>query len=132
MAIFADIDTIGFGEILQNAMEEKNISHRFLADELSVSAAAVSQWVNGKTLPSLDKVLVISKILSVDVEDLIPASFKTVEIPQYYTTRFLTINDYPVVPNGKGVYSDSEEWEFAPEDLNREWQDYLKKRLTLP
>ena len=54
--------------------EEKNFTQSDLADRLSVTRQAVSNWENGKTEPDIETLHKISDILEITVEELIYGS----------------------------------------------------------
>lgn len=49
----------------------KDITQRELAQRLGVADAAVSQWISGKSYPTLDTFVRVADILGVQVDDLI-------------------------------------------------------------
>ena len=51
--------------------EEKNFTQSDLADRLSVTRQAVSNWENGKTEPDIETLHKISDILEITIEELI-------------------------------------------------------------
>lgn len=59
------------GENIKRFREEKNISQSEIADKLSVTRQAVSNWENGKTEPDIDTLHKIADILGVSIEELI-------------------------------------------------------------
>ena len=53
---------------------EKQKTSIWLAEQLGKSKITVSRWVSNRSQPSLDQLLEISKILDVDVRELINTS----------------------------------------------------------
>lgn len=59
------------GENIKRFREEKNISQSEIAEKLSVTRQAVSNWETGKTEPDIDTLHKIADILGVSIEELI-------------------------------------------------------------
>ena len=56
---------------LKVVMAEKDLSNTWLADKLGVSQVTVSKWVTNFSQPNLETLIKISKVLNVDVNELI-------------------------------------------------------------
>ena len=56
---------------LKVVMAEKDLSNMWLSDRLGVSQATVSKWITNFSQPNLEMIIKISKVLNVDVSDLI-------------------------------------------------------------
>ena len=56
---------------LRVVMAEKELSNMWLSENLGVSQATVSKWVTNFSQPNLEMLIKISKLLEVDVNDLI-------------------------------------------------------------
>ena len=67
-AVIRDYD---FGTFLHESRKEINMSQSKLASLLGVSNKAVSKWETGVAKPSVEKLVQLSKILSVSLEELI-------------------------------------------------------------
>lgn len=52
-------------------LSEKEVTNRTLADKLDVSEMTVSRWVTNKIQPSMSQFIEISKILNVDIKELV-------------------------------------------------------------
>lgn len=52
-------------------MAEKNLSNTWLSEKLGVSQATVSKWMTNYSQPNLESLIKISKVLNVDVNELI-------------------------------------------------------------
>jgi transcriptional regulator with XRE-family HTH domain len=52
-------------------LAEKQIKNRWLAEKLGKSEMTVSRWINNKTQPSLEQLIEISKLLDVNIDDLL-------------------------------------------------------------
>ncbi len=60
-----------FCDKLQKIRKEHNITQEGLADRLNVSRQAVSKWESGAAYPDTEKLIQISKIFNVSLDDLI-------------------------------------------------------------
>lgn len=60
-----------FSDKLQKIRKENNITQEGLADRLNVSRQAVSKWESGMAYPDTEKLIQISKIFNVRIDDLI-------------------------------------------------------------
>ena len=52
-------------------LSEKEVTNRTLAEKLDVSEMTVSRWVTNKIQPSMSQFIEISKVLNVDIRDLV-------------------------------------------------------------
>lgn len=52
-------------------LSEKEVTNRTLADKLDVSEMTVSRWVTNKIQPSMSQFIEISKMLNVDIKELV-------------------------------------------------------------
>lgn len=52
-------------------LSEKEVTNRTLAEKLDVSEMTVSRWVTNKIQPSMSQFIEISKLLNVDIRELI-------------------------------------------------------------
>lgn len=62
---------MNFSEKLQILRKEKRLSQEGLAEKLNVSRQAVSKWELGQSFPELDKIIILSDIFSVTVDELV-------------------------------------------------------------
>lgn len=60
-----------FGENLLDILVEKKIKQRELSEITGIASSTISDYINGKTMPSAIAVLNISYALDVDCNDLI-------------------------------------------------------------
>ena len=60
-----------FCDKLQKIRKEHNITQEGLADKLNVSRQAVSKWESGSAYPDTEKLIQISKLFNVSLDDLI-------------------------------------------------------------
>lgn len=52
-------------------LSDREVTNRALAESLEVSEMTVSRWVTNKVQPSMSQFVEISKLLKVDIKDLI-------------------------------------------------------------
>ena len=62
---------MSFGENLQTIRKKNHLSQEGLAEMLGVSRQAVSKWELGEGYPEVDKLLLLSKKLSVSIDSLL-------------------------------------------------------------
>lgn len=62
---------MNFSKKLQILRKEKRLSQEGLAEKLNVSRQAVSKWESGQSFPELDKIIILSDIFSVTVDELV-------------------------------------------------------------
>lgn len=62
---------MSFGENLQTIRRKHQLSQEGLADMLGVSRQAVSKWEHGEGYPEVEKLLLLSKKLSVSLDSLL-------------------------------------------------------------
>lgn len=56
---------------LRVVLAEKQITNKWLADQLSVTDMTVSRWCNNRNQPSMTQFVEIAKLLNVCVDDLL-------------------------------------------------------------
>lgn len=56
---------------LKVVLAEKGQSNKWLAEQLGVTQATVSKWVTNTSQPNLDMLIKLSKILEVDLQELV-------------------------------------------------------------
>lgn len=78
-----NINEIGY--FLLNKRKEKNLTQNELADLLNVSHQAVSRWERGENMPDVMKLVELSKLYGVSVDDIL-AQGETEEIPVKQTS----------------------------------------------
>lgn len=66
-----------FSENLKKLMSEKDVSRRDIADVLKISYFTVSDWVNGRKYPRMDKVEMLANYFGVLKSDLIEEPTET-------------------------------------------------------
>jgi len=63
---------------LKIVLAEKGVKNKWLAENLGMDESTVSQWCTNRRQPSLETLLKVSRLLSVDIRELIHSS-KNVE-----------------------------------------------------
>ena len=56
---------------LRVIIAEKNLTNKWLSEQLGVGQATVSKWVQNNAQPNLEMLIKISKLLNVDINELI-------------------------------------------------------------
>ena len=64
---------------LKVVLAEKNIQSKWISEQLGVSRATVSKWVNNTSQPSLEMIDKLAKLLDVDYTELLRLERKIVE-----------------------------------------------------
>ena len=62
---------MNLGETIYNLRKEKKLSQGDLAEQLSVSRQSVSKWENNSAVPDLDKLVKLSTISGVSLDELV-------------------------------------------------------------
>jgi transcriptional regulator with XRE-family HTH domain len=55
---------------IKEILSEKNVARKDLSEKLGISIVHMNNIVNGKSIPSMDKLMKISQILDVDFREL--------------------------------------------------------------
>lgn len=66
-----------FGELLMKRRRELNMTQDELAEKLSVSRQSVSRWENGECMPDSEKLIRLSDVLGVSLDELAGHEVKT-------------------------------------------------------
>ena len=64
---------------LKVVLAEKNIQSKWISEQLGVSRATVSKWVNNTSQPSLEMIGKLAKLLDVDYTELLRLERKSEE-----------------------------------------------------
>ena len=59
---------------LKIILAEKEKTNKWLAEKLGKSEVTVSRWVSNENQPSMETLLVISKLLDIDIKELLNSS----------------------------------------------------------
>ena len=52
-------------------LADKGLTNKWLAEQLGITQATVSKWVTNTSQPNLDTLIKISKILEVELQELV-------------------------------------------------------------
>lgn len=58
-------------------LADKQITNRWLAEQMSVTDMTVSRWKTNKIQPSMAQFVEIARLLQVDIKDLLEVSLET-------------------------------------------------------
>lgn len=58
-------------------LAERSLTNRWLAEQMDVSEITVSRWTTNKIQPSMTQFVIMSKLLSVELKDLIEDEVST-------------------------------------------------------
>lgn len=73
------------GEFISKKRKECNLTQEDLANKIYVTNKAVSRWENGKSLPEIETLYLLSKELNTSVNEILEAGIeKEEEIKDYY------------------------------------------------
>ena len=56
---------------LRVIIAEKNLTNKWISQQLGVGQATISKWVQNNAQPNLEMLIKLSKLLNVDINDLI-------------------------------------------------------------
>lgn len=57
-----------FGARLRNAMESQKVTQQRMADACGITPGAVSSWWSGRSLPTIENLVAISRILGTTID----------------------------------------------------------------
>lgn len=75
-----------FAQNLKNIMQKRNKTQSDLVKDLSFRQATVSDWLNGKKYPRMDKVEKLANYLGVSINELLMQSVSEPPIPEILLT----------------------------------------------
>ena len=78
---------MNLGETIYKLRTEKQLSQGELAEMLEVSRQSISKWENNSAVPELDKLIRLSEIFDVSLDELVKGEEKTKEIPTEVRTE---------------------------------------------
>ena len=82
---------MNLAENLKKIRKEHNLSQEGLAESLGVSRQAVSKWESNQAYPEMDKVIQISKMFNLNIDELLNQDVKEINIEKQSKTM---INKY--------------------------------------
>lgn len=59
-----------FAKIIKNKRTELGMTQSELADQLLISSKTISNWETGKTIPDLDRLVQVSKVLGLSLDNI--------------------------------------------------------------
>ena len=84
--VFCSIDAEATGKRIKMLMEEKGLSQADLARKLNMTPMAVSKWVRGMTVPSVDTTKALTKIFECSYQDILVGNDELGEKPPVVMT----------------------------------------------
>ncbi len=73
------MDNDKIGKFIKKLRTDKGLSQYELADLIPIDRSVISKWERGETTPPMDKILILSKIFNVSIDELISGELKTKE-----------------------------------------------------
>ena len=70
---------MSLGERIYRLRTEKNLSQGDLAERLEVSRQSISKWENNNAVPDLEKIIALSEIFEVSLDELVKGETTKVE-----------------------------------------------------
>lgn len=65
------MNNVTFGNTLKNLRIESNLSQKQVTDKLAISRQSVSKWEQDISLPQINYLVPLTKILKCSIEDLV-------------------------------------------------------------
>ncbi len=65
------------GKFIRDLRTKNNLTQNDLAEKLGVSNMAVSKWENGKNIPDIEILMMISKLFNVEISDILNGEIST-------------------------------------------------------
>lgn len=99
------------GKKIQAARREQDITAEQLAEMIDISQPHMSRLENGGTVPSLDKILEIAKVLEIPASSLLGDEFGVADLPHYQTRPIRVVSSVQA-----GLFTDIplDSWEEDP------------------
>lgn len=131
------IDSIKIGNFIKTLrcglkLSQDDLAKNLCEQYLQTSAKAVSDWENGKTLPDLDKISTLCKILGVTVDELMDGEKKK-EIDflkKYSILNQSYINSLPLDRNLNLFDIYQEQYILAIDTFESLLEKYIQRELT--
>lgn len=82
------------GKFLKELRSEKAYTQEQLAEMLGVSNRSISRWENGVTMPDFDLLILMSKIYTVEIGEILDGERKDRNMEKYEEETLLKIADY--------------------------------------
>lgn len=131
------IDSIKIGNFIKTLrcdlmLSQDDLAKKLCEQYLQTSAKAVSDWENGKTLPDVDKISTLCKILGVTVDELMDGEKKK-EIDflkKYSILNQSYINSLPLDRNFNLFNIYQEQYILAIDTFELLLEKYIQRELT--
>lgn len=62
---------IGLDKRLKDAREAKGLSQNYVAEHLNITRQAISKWENGKSMPDLENLIILSTLYEISLDELL-------------------------------------------------------------
>lgn len=113
-----------FTDRLKTLRKEKKLTQKELAEQIGIKQNSYSDWETGKNEPNLENIIKLTKILDTTADELLGID-KSVSSNWIHgiKTTITKILDIP---------KDSQLQKRIEEELNFEWNNYIKKYPDLP
>ena len=82
-----------FAENVREARKDKGLTQKQLAQQVGVTANAISLYETAKRMPSLEMVSIMSNVLDVSLDDLIPYAVHEMPVNSCQTCIFDLIGE---------------------------------------
>lgn len=82
---------MNLGETIYSLRTEKNLSQGDLAEMLEVSRQSVSKWENNSAVPDLEKIIKLSEIFGVSLDELVKGEKKIKDTPPEVKTEVVYV-----------------------------------------
>ncbi len=76
------------GENIITLREKAGLSQEALAEKCSVSRQSISKWETNQAFPQIDKVILMSEIFGITVDELLKPNQKSRDVPQSMTGKY--------------------------------------------
>lgn len=73
---------MNLGETIYKLRTEKNLSQGDLAEKLEVSRQSVSKWENNSAIPDLEKIVKLSEVFEVTLDELVKGEIRLENVPK--------------------------------------------------
>ncbi len=74
---------------IKELLEQKGMSRKILSEQLGISIVHMNNIVNGKSLPSMEKLMKISQILDVDFRELFISTKQSISLSDIHEAKRL-------------------------------------------
>ena len=125
-----------FVKNIQKFLEEKNYTQKELADFVGVSNTTVNNWVNGYSMPRMNKVDLICNFFNISRSDLLESNPPSLPEPQnksFSSAGYVRIPVLGEIAGGIPIEAieirDDDDWEDIPQEWLNGGREYLALRV---